>query len=81
MQLDYLFTIDPLPIPSGWFDAVMGPLGAIAVLLLLVMAMVRQWLVPGGQYKQVIKERDEWKAIALRGLSKGEELVKIVNSA
>jgi hypothetical protein len=78
--LDYVFGIESLPFPSGAFDAVFGPLGVVAVLLLLVVAMVRGWLIPGGQHKQVVKERDEWKQIALKGLSKGEELVELVEA-
>lgn len=78
--MEYLITlnVDPLPIPSNWFDQVLGPYGVVVLLLVLFIAMVRGWLVSGTQHKQVLKERDEWRDVALKGLSKGEELVEIV---
>jgi hypothetical protein len=48
--------------------------GVVAVLLtILVTGLKRMW-VPGWRYQEVLKERDEWKEIALRSTNLAESL-------
>ena len=52
---------------------VASKLGVVSVLALLVVAIARQWLVPGWYATELRAERDEWKKLAQQGQSVGEK--------
>ena len=49
--------------------------GVGALLLIIVVAGINRYLVPGWLYRQILKERDEWKQLALRGSSLATRII------
>lgn len=50
--------------------------GGNAILLLIIFAIVRGWLVPKPFVDEVRKDRDEWKQVARGGVVQASETVK-----
>ena len=55
--------------------------GTVGVLIVIIIAFVRRWIVPNyvaddlkAQLDRMRQERDEWQAIATRGLTMVEQL-------
>jgi hypothetical protein len=48
--------------------------GVIGLLLAIIIGGIRKWWVFGWQYDALIKDRDEWKKLALNGASTAEEI-------
>lgn len=53
------------------WDALNG-VGVIGMCVLAVAAFIRGWVVPGVWHRQIVKDRDEWRVIALRALRVSE---------
>ena len=49
--------------------------GVGALLLIIVVAGIKRYWVPGWLYRQILKERDEWKQLALRGSSLATRII------
>ena len=49
--------------------------GVVALLLIIVVAGIKRYWVPGWLYRQILKERDEWKQLALRGSSLATRII------
>ena len=49
--------------------------GVGALLLIIVVAGIKRCWVPGWLYRQILKERDEWKQLALRGSSLATRII------
>jgi hypothetical protein len=41
--------------------------GVIGILVALIIAGARQYLVFGWLYREAVREKDEWKSLALKG--------------
>jgi hypothetical protein len=46
--------------------------GSTGLLVTAIVGGAKGWYVWGWQYQALVEERDQWKAIALRGLSVAE---------
>lgn len=53
---------------TGFFDF-MNRAGVLGLLIWAMVGGYREWWVWGWQYRQVVKDRDEWKALALKSTS------------
>lgn len=51
--------------------------GVIGLLVIIIVGGHRKWWVWGYLYDQVLKERDEWKTLALRGTELADRMVTI----
>lgn len=51
--------------------------GVVGVLLVILWGGVRKWWVFGWRYTELEKERDEWKALALRSTNLAESLSEL----
>jgi len=49
--------------------------GVPGILLALVVAFQRGWIVPQRYYDAVALERDQWKAYALKGISLADKVI------
>lgn len=60
-----------LPIPGDWIlqGGAVGLLGAVALMVFL------GWLVPRTTYKQLERDRDYWRTIALKSIGQTEALM------
>ena len=47
----------------------------VGLLLLVIVAFWREWIVTGAAHRRVVVERDEWRDLVLQGLSLGEAAV------
>lgn len=47
-----------------------------AALLVAVIGVLRRWWVPGWLYRDVVRDRDEWKAIAMRSAHLAERAIE-----
>lgn len=54
---------------------ILGP-GATPPLLLFITLLYGRKIVFGWQYEELVKDRDEWKAVALHGLKNAESSVE-----
>lgn len=78
--------MDPSIIPQ------LVPQGSLAALLLyFIVAIYKEWWIPGGAHKRMIsdykesllemkKDRDEWKDLALRNLTLADSAVKVAGT-
>ena len=55
--------------------------GVSGLLAFALIGGFRQWWVFGWQHKQVCKERDEWKKLALEGTHLSERTIEVAKSA
>lgn len=46
--------------------------GVVGLLILILVGGHRRWWVWGWQHKDTVRDRDEWKALALRGTGLAE---------
>ena len=67
-----------MEIRPEWLDALLGPFGLLVALLWALFGVIRGWWVPGSYYRIMKKDRDEWKDIAIKGLSVGERAVTLI---
>lgn len=58
-------------IPQEWLI----PGGAVGLLGLGVLMIFRGWWVPGSQVARIERERDEWKALALKAMDQNQQLL------
>ena len=47
-----------------------------ALLLIAVVGVQRKWWVPGWLYRDVVRDRDEWKVIAMRSAHLAERAIE-----
>lgn len=47
-------------------------LGPVAILLLVIAAAVAGYIVPGPTYQEALKQRDDWRDLALKAARLGE---------
>jgi len=50
----------------------------IAVLVICLTAFLRGWVVTKREHLDVVRERDAWRAVALRGSKTGKEVVEVL---
>jgi hypothetical protein len=68
-----------MPMDQQTLDALLGPLGLLAFLLVAVVWGGRKgWWVFGWVYEQKVKESDEWKSLALSGTRAAESGVRTI---
>lgn len=46
---------------------------AAPLLVLFIYALYKEWIVLGKDFREIVKERDEWRYIALRGSNIAEK--------
>lgn len=61
-----------------WVQLVVGPAGALIVLLLALVGSIKGWWVPGWQYRDVVRDRDRWMDTALRGLEVADRTTTVI---
>lgn len=65
------------------FDAAQDPIqvvqtgGMVGLLITVLLGGHRKWWVFGWRYSEVVKERDEWRELALRSANLAESLNEI----
>ena len=47
----------------------LGPFGLLVGALILIVALQKEWLVPGGAFRRQIRETEYWKRIAVTNSS------------
>lgn len=52
--------------------------GVVALLMLIVVGIQRGWYVPSRYYDDIVKDRNEWKELALTGTRAAERAVTVV---
>lgn len=52
-----------------------------ALLMVAVVAFWREWVVSGVAYSRVLKERDEFKEMALRGVELSHRALNVASKA
>lgn len=55
--------------------------GVVGLLVLIVVGGWRRWYVWSWQYLDVIRQRDEWKDLAMRGTGLAEAATHAANKA
>ena len=75
--------MDLLPIPGEWL--IQG--GAVAMLGWVVLMIFRGGLVPRRTHEELMRDRDTWRAVALKAMGQNEALLpaaqittKVVNA-
>lgn len=61
------------------WSTLLGPLGTLALALLIIWSFLKGWIVPGWVYREVSRERDRLFSIAVpatRALEQGAEAMK-----
>ena len=53
--------------------------GAVGVLVWVVLAFMRGWLVPGSVHQAVVTEKDEWKHLALEILGTTRDAIRVAD--
>lgn len=51
--------------------------GAIGILVMILLGGYKKWWVWGYMYESAIKERNEWRNIALRGTELADRIVEV----
>lgn len=59
-------------------NLLLGPAGLTVALLFALIGVVRGWWVPGGWYRKLETDRDEWKMIAMRSIDTADKAVTMV---
>jgi uncharacterized ion transporter superfamily protein YfcC len=52
-------------------------LGVVGILALIIVAFVREWIIPGPAYQQMKKERDEFKDMVIRQAETVDRALKV----
>ena len=56
-----------------WMTQVIGPFGALVLCLLALFGIIiKGWLVPGWVHRDVVRQRDLYMDLALKGVSAAE---------
>jgi hypothetical protein len=55
--------------------------GLLAVSIIILYGLAKQWWVPGWLFRRECAEKDEWKAIALEGTSLGKRSLSVTELA
>lgn len=64
-----------------WLDAALGPLGLLVFLLVgVVWGGIKQWWVFGWQYREAVRDRDDWRHLALQGTSAADKAAEVAKS-
>lgn len=63
--------LNALPIPGDWI--VQG--GAVGLLAFVALLVFMGWLVPRSTYRQLERDRDHWRAVALKSIGHTEALM------
>jgi hypothetical protein len=58
--------------PTNWLQFVRDG-GVIGLLIVIVIGNLRQWWVPNWVYQDAVRDRDEWKQLALSGTAIAEK--------
>lgn len=61
----------------GLLDVIQSA-GVIGLLVVIVTAFLRGWVVTKREYLEVVREKEAWRAIALRGSKTGKEVVEVL---
>jgi hypothetical protein len=59
---------------------VISDAGIIGLLVVILVGGSKRWWAWGWQYEDLIKEKDEWKRLALSGTDMAEKLTSIAQS-
>jgi Mn2+/Fe2+ NRAMP family transporter len=59
---------------------ILGPLGALVFALFIIFSGFKRWWVFGWQYKEKVRELNEWKDAALRGTRVVERVVTLAEN-
>lgn len=60
------------------FRILLGPFSSLVLVLLILYGGRARWWVFGWYAAEVVKERDEWKEVALRGTKVAEVVATLV---
>lgn len=52
-------------------------IGVVTLLVLTLIGGYKQWWVFGWLYKDLVKDRDDWKALALKGTNLAERALDV----
>jgi len=61
-----------------FLKVLLGPFGTLVLALLILYGGWKRWWVFGWHYNEVVKEKDEWKEVALRGTKVAEAITSVV---
>lgn len=64
---------ESLPVPADWI--LQG--GAVGLLGLVALMVFMGWLIPRGTYRALERDRDYWRAAALKSLGQTEALMPV----
>jgi len=71
--------------PDVGFIEVVQSTGVIGLLLIIVSAFLREWVVVGSVYRRELaeekKEKEAWRGIALQALPLGEKAVEALKGS
>lgn len=59
----------------------LGPAGTLVLALVILFGGWKRWWVFGWHYRETVDEKNEWKAMALRGTSLAENVVALKTEA
>lgn len=62
-----------LPVPADWI--LQG--GAVGLLGLVALMVFLGWLVPRGTYRQLERDRDYWRTVALKSIGHTDALLPV----
>lgn len=65
---------------SDWTELIKNA-GLAGALLVVVLGGLRQWYVWGWLYREVVKDRDEWKVMALKGINVADRAVNVAETS
>lgn len=61
-----------------WMTQAIGPFGALVLALLALFGIIiKGWLVPGWVHRDVVRERDLYRELALKGVSAAESTAQV----
>lgn len=55
----------------------LGPFGTLVLSLVILFGGWKRWWVFGWHYRETVDEKNEWKAIAMRGTQLAEKAVTL----
>ena len=56
-------------IPQETLAQLLGPLGLLVGTLLAIVALVREWIVPGPAFRRQVRETEMWRRLAVTNSS------------
>jgi Mn2+/Fe2+ NRAMP family transporter len=64
-------------VPNDIVNLLLGPAGTLVFALVVLFGGWKRWWVFGWAYRDVLKDRDEWKEAALRGTRVAERTIAL----